>query len=206
MIAIIDTRTGNVGSIANMLKKIGVEAAVTREPDAIARADKLVLPGVGAFDAGMESLEASGLRPLLERRVLEEKVPILGLCLGLQLFTRRSAEGNRPGLGWIEGETVRFQIAADRGLKIPHMGWNTIETPAAHALWEGMPPSPKFYFVHSYHVVCADAAATIATTEHGYRFTCAAARGNIMGVQFHPEKSHKYGMQLFRNFARLPAR
>jgi glutamine amidotransferase len=202
MIAIIDTATGNVGSIANMLKKIGVEAVVSREPEVLGRADKLILPGVGTFDAGMASLDALAIRPLLERRVQQDKVPILGLCLGLQLFTRRSDEGGRPGLGWLEAETVKFRVPpGNRAIKVPHMGWNRIEPQASHPLFAQLPPEPKFYFVHSYHLECVDRSETIATTEHGYRFTCAAARGNIMGVQFHPEKSHKYGMQLFRNFA-----
>jgi glutamine amidotransferase len=203
MIVIVDTRTGNVGSIANMLKKIGAEAAISRDPGLIGRADKLILPGVGAFDAGVESLEATGLRPLLEQRVLRDRVPVLGLCLGMQLFTRRSAEGSRPGLGWIDGETVKFKVGPDAGVKIPHMGWNRIATPRPHPLLADLPPQPRFYFVHSYHLECADPAVTIATAEHGYPFTCAVAHGNIMGVQFHPEKSHKFGMQLFRNFTAM---
>ncbi len=204
MITIVDYGMGNLGSIANMLKKIGAEACVSRDVDVIGRATKLVLPGVGAFDAGMSNLETLGLLPVLQRRVVQDKVPILGLCLGLQLFTRRSAEGVRPGLGWLDAETVRFTFPAGADeLKVPHMGWNRVQFPQPHPLFVTMPAEPKFYFVHSFHLVCADARAAIATTEHGYSFVCAAARENIMGVQFHPEKSHTFGMQLFRNFVQL---
>jgi glutamine amidotransferase len=200
MIAVIDYGVGNLGSIRNMLKKIGADSVITGDPAAIAAAERLVLPGVGAFDRGIEALQASHLVPLLERRVLQEQVPILGICLGMQLMTRRSEEGTRPGLGWIDAEVLRLR-PSDAGLKVPHMGWNRITPVRDNALMHGLPDEPRFYFVHSYHVRCHDGADVIATTTYGEPFHSAFHRGNVWGVQFHPEKSHKFGMALLRNFA-----
>jgi glutamine amidotransferase len=200
MIVIVDYDMGNLGSIRNMFKKIGCEAEVTSEHGRIAAADKLVLPGVGAFDAGMDKLQRSGLMPLLERRVMCERVPTLGICLGMHLMTRGSAEGKRPGLGWINAETVRFH-SDDPALKVPHMGWNGVEVTRPSALTEGLPEQPRFYFVHSYYVRCEDPTDVVLTTNYGSAFHSAFHRGNLLGVQFHPEKSHKFGMTLLRNFA-----
>ena len=200
MIAIIDYGMGNLGSIANMLRKIGAEAVVTSDPAAIESADRLILPGVGAFAHGMESLNGLGIVPLLRRRVLDERVPILGICLGMQLFTQGSEEGGAEGLGWIEGRTSRFRL--DGGPeRVPHMGWNTATPVRDHPILAGLPDEPRFYFVHSYHVTCADAADRLCGTTYGYEFTSAVARDNIVGTQFHPEKSHRFGFQLLRNFA-----
>ncbi|MCW5632659.1 MAG: imidazole glycerol phosphate synthase subunit HisH [Rubrivivax sp.] len=200
MIAIIDYKVGNLGSIRNMFKKIGIDSAITDDAATIAAAPRLVLPGVGAFDRGMEALHDSGLIPLLERRVLAERVPILGICLGMQLMARRSEEGARPGLGWIDAEVVRFR-PADAALKVPHMGWNRIVPTRECALMRNLPEQPRFYFVHSYHVRCRDDDDVIATTPYGETFHSAFHRANVWGVQFHPEKSHKFGMGLLRNFA-----
>lgn len=202
MITIVDYGVGNLGSILNMLKKIGAKAEASSDPQVLRRAEKLILPGVGAFDAGMRKLNEAGLISLLNELVLEKKVPVLGLCLGMQLMTKRSAEGTEAGLGWFEAETVRFQFGPENAhLKVPHMGWNTLEVRRPHPLVADLGPEPRFYFVHSYHVVCADQADVVAYTDYGHPVTAVIARGNLLGAQFHPEKSHKFGMQLLRNFA-----
>ena len=202
MIVIIDYGMGNLGSIANMLKKVGAKAVVSSDAAVIERADKLVLPGVGAFDNGMKNLAERGMIPLLNAKVLQDKTPILGLCLGMQLFTRRSEEGELPGLGWLDAETVRFKFDATHNhLKIPHMGWNTLQICRSHPLFTDLDVENRFYFVHSYYVDCADAPMVLARTHYGYDFASAVAKENIVGVQFHPEKSHKFGMKLLRNFA-----
>jgi len=202
MIAIVDYGLGNLGSIANMLKKVGAEAVVSSEPAVLASADKLILPGVGAFDHGMKNLMDRNLIPLLNDKVLQGRTPLLGLCLGMQLLTRCSEEGHLPGLGWVDAETVRFKFdETQTRLKIPHMGWNTLKMCQPHPLMAGMADEPQFYFVHSYYVRCMCADSVLAKTNHGCDFVSAVVQDNVMGVQFHPEKSHSFGMQLFRNFA-----
>jgi imidazole glycerol-phosphate synthase subunit HisH len=202
VIVIIDYGVGNLGSILNMLKRVEAAAIVSGNPDVIRTAEKLILPGVGAFDHGMLNLEERGLIPVLEERVLGAGVPILGLCLGVQLFTRGSEEGDRPGLGWVDARTVRFRFdPARNGLKIPHMGWNVVRLTRPHPLLPDIEVDTRFYFVHSYHLECADPALPFLEASYGYPFTAGVARNNIVGVQFHPEKSHKYGMRLLRAFA-----
>ncbi len=204
MIVIIDYGMGNLGSIRNMLRKIGAPAEISSRPEVLESADKLILPGVGAFDSGMRSLAEKGMIPLLNRRILEEKCLILGICLGMQLMTRESEEGNLPGLGWIAATTRRFRFAGDSAnLKIPHMGWNLVKPANRATLFSGL-EEPRFYFVHSYHVCCDDPADVLGTTSYGFEFTSAVKRDNIMGTQFHPEKSHKFGLKLLRNFVDLP--
>jgi glutamine amidotransferase len=200
MIAIIDYEMGNIGSIRNMLAKLGFQSEITNDKDRIAAADRLILPGVGAYDAGMESLDRSGLIPLLNERVLQQKVPTLGICLGMQLMCRRSEEGERKGLGWIEADVIRFQ-PADPRIKVPHMGWNVVVPVQPAPLIEGMPDESRFYFVHSYFVRCERSEDVLLTSAHGQKFDAAFRHGNLWGVQFHPEKSHRFGMQLLRNFA-----
>jgi glutamine amidotransferase len=202
MIAIVDCGIGNVGSVLNMFRKIGVSAVVSGDPAVVKKAEKLVFPGVGAFDHGMGRLRASGLIPILERRVLSEKTPMLGICVGLQLFTRGSEEGACPGLGWLPASTVRFRFDESKGgrLKIPHMGWNTVH-PARPDGWPSLSGDSRFYFVHSYHVECDHAGDVLATARYGYEFAVAVRRGNLAGVQFHPEKSHRFGMAVLRDFA-----
>lgn len=199
MITIVDYGTGNLGSIRNMLKKIGADSLVSSDPADVRRADKLVLPGVGAFDAGMVNLERAGLIPVLEERVRRAAVPTLGICLGMQLMTRRSEEGERPGLGWIDAEGVRF-LAHD-SLKVPHMGWNLAYPACEDPLTLDLPNEPRFYFVHSYFVRCVNQDDVLMTTLYGEPFHSAFRHENIWGVQFHPEKSHRFGMHLLRNFA-----
>jgi len=203
MIAVIDYGMGNLGSIANMLRKIGAPAVVTAQRESIERADGLILPGVGSFDAGMRSLSQTGLVPLLRDLVVERKRPILGICLGLQLLTRNSEEGEHSGLGWLDAETVRFRVGPADGLRIPHMGWRHIRLLRSSPLLTGFAETPRFYFVHSYHLACRNAGDVLATAEYGYHFAAAVATGNIMGTQFHPEKSHRWGMRLLRNFVEL---
>lgn len=204
MIAIIDYGIGNLGSIGNMLKKLGVPAVVTADAAVIAGADKLILPGVGAFDYGMQKLQESGLIPVITEKTQQQQTPFLGICLGMQLMTRRSGEGQLPGLGWFDADTRRFDSSRlNTGEKIPHMGWAEVNITRAHPLTENLGELPRFYFVHAYHVVCDQADDALLTTHYGYDFVAAFARGHIMGVQFHPEKSHRFGMQLLHNFSRL---
>jgi glutamine amidotransferase len=210
MIVIVDYGMGNLGSILNMLKRIGVAAKISSDRAEIAAGDRLILPGVGAFDTAMRHLQESGMRDLLEEQVIGKRIPTLGVCLGMQLLTEGSEEGNLPGLGWIAGTTKKFRFepgGANAELKIPHMGWNTIRTSrdgvAPKALVRGLndPEPSRFYFVHSYHVTLSDDADAAAWTHHGYDFVSMVEKGHIMGTQFHPEKSHKFGMKLLRNFA-----
>ena len=205
MIAIIDYGMGNLGSIYNMLNRIGVRSVISSDPGEIALAEKLILPGVGAFDRAMKSLERLGLLPVLNERVLGNKVPILGICLGMQLLSLRSEEGELPGLGWIDAETVRFVLDGENAtLKIPHMGWNTIEVKRKSPILDDRFDESRFYFVHSFHVRCADDANVLATARYGILFHAAVIRDNIMGTQFHPEKSHKFGLKLLRSFSEIP--
>ncbi len=207
MIAIIDYGMGNVGSLLNMFRRLGIRACVTSDRDIVARADRLILPGVGAYDRGVESLRQLDLVDVLWERVVRFRTPILGVCLGMQLFTLSSEEGSLPGLGWVNATTRRFPVGdpAFRGLRVPHMGWNAIEICAPNPLlmpWEG---GARYYFAHSYHVVCHDPNDVLATCQYGIRFTAALRRGNIFGTQFHPEKSHHFGMRVLKNFAEVQA-
>ena len=204
MIVIVDYGMGNLGSIANMLKKVGAQAVVSGNGADLEKADKIILPGVGAFDTGMKNLRQLGLLPVLNGKVLRDKTPVLGVCLGMQLLTKGSQEGDLPGLGFIDAETIRFKFDKDQAnLKIPHMGWNSIKIKQESPLFADMYEDPRFYFVHSYHVVCRDEKDVLATSFYGYEFTSAVARENILGTQFHPEKSHKFGMKVYQNFVGL---
>jgi cyclase len=199
-VVIIDYGMGNIGSIANMMKKIDAPHHVSGDPEVIARARRIILPGVGAFDHGMRALETRGLLPILNQKALRERVPILGICLGMQLFTRRSDEGVLPGLGWIDAETRRFQFEAAESRRVPHMGWNTLHVRQPHAVLSEAADPWRFYFVHSYHVCCASPQDVLATADYGFPFVAAVAHDNLIGAQFHPEKSHCYGMKLLKQF------
>jgi glutamine amidotransferase len=202
MIVVIDYDMGNVGSVINMLKKVGAEARLSQGPQDLWDAEKLVLPGVGAFDDGMANLARLGYLSALNRLVIAEKRPILGVCLGMQLLTRQSEEGKLPGLGWIAADTIRFRFPSEGSvLKIPHMGWNFVRPRAGSKFFPAESVDERFYFVHSYHVVCDQPEDMLATTEYGYEFTSAIQRKNIVGTQFHPEKSHRYGMAFYSRFA-----
>lgn len=201
MIVLVDYGMGNLGSIKNMLKKAGFDSLISSSADDINRADKLVLPGVGSFDNGMEHLRKLGLADILSDKVVAQKTPILGICLGMQLFSKQSEEGVLPGLGWIDAETVRFRFDGQAAMKVPHMGWNAVTPVKDNPLIDlEADREARFYFVHSYHVECRDPDDVIATTRYGYDFTSVVRHGNIFGVQFHPEKSHKFGLRLLRNF------
>ncbi len=203
MIVIVDYNMGNVASVANMLSRIGVEEAVlSRDPQDILRASKIILPGVGAFDRGVEHLDRYGLRGPLNGRVLEEGVPVLGICLGMQLLTEASSEGSRPGLGWIPGHTRRFSFGSGSALKVPHMGWNYVQSKRPNPLVSGAEKN-RYYFVHSYYVAPARPEHVVATAQYGIEFACAVGHDNVWGVQFHPEKSHRFGMSLLKNFVDL---
>lgn len=197
MTVIVDYGMGNVGAIANMLRSLGHPAEVTRDPSVVERAERLILPGVGAFDHAVDSLERLRLREPLDRKVRQQGTPVLGICLGLQLLARSSEEGTLPGFGWIDARVVRFR--SEGGIRVPHMGWNTVDLARASRLFAGLEEDARFYFVHSYHLTDADADA-IAFTSHGRRFVSAIEHGNVMGVQFHPEKSHRFGKRLLGNF------
>lgn len=201
LIAIADYGLGNLKSIANMLRRAGVDAKVTRAAAEVASADGVILPGVGSFDEGMTRLDGSGLRPALEDHIRIKKKPLLGICLGMQLLGRASDEGTAPGLGWIDFTTERF--AALPGRKIPHMGWSEVTPRRPSPLFPEPSALARFYFLHSYVARCASDADVLATTSYGEDFACAVARDNIYGVQFHPEKSHRFGLELLRNFARV---
>jgi glutamine amidotransferase len=202
MIVVIDYHCGNLGSIVNMFRRLGVPSLASSRAEDIAQADQLILPGVGAFDHGMRNLREMGILPLLERKVFDEQTPLLGICLGMQLLSHCSEEGSEPGLGWLDAETVRFRPGESGACRIPHMGWNSV-VPAnrEHGLLARI-ENPRFYFVHSYHVVCRKRENILATTTYGIEFHSAVARDNIAGTQFHPEKSHRYGLSLLANFAR----
>lgn len=197
-IVIIDYGMGNIGSIRNMLGKAGTQAIISSQVDVIRQAQKLILPGVGAFDEGMKNLEEYNLIDILNKKVLEEKTPILGICLGMQLFSSHSQEGMKPGLNWLNAQTIKFIPQNNR--KIPHMGWNTIEIRKKNPILDGLPQDSRFYFVHSYHVVCNDEEDILAVTSYDGEFVSALHKGNIWGTQFHPEKSHRFGLKLLSNF------
>ena len=200
MLVIVDYGVGNLASIKNMLKKIGVASQISSNAEEISKAEKLILPGVGAFDACAGKLEQSGLIPLLNKKVKEDKTPVLGICVGMQLLTKGSEEGKLPGLDWVGGEVVRFKSdKMPAGTKIPHMGWTDVSFSKSSVMSEEL-VEPRFYFVHSYHAVVDNEQDVLMFAEYGYPFAAAVQHENIMGVQFHPEKSHKYGMKLLSNF------
>lgn len=203
MVTIIDYGLGNLNSITNMIRHVGGHSRVTGDPGELADADKLILPGVGAFDQGMDVLQNSGIAGALSVSVLERKKPIIGICLGMQLMSTKSEEGSLQGLGWLDAEVKKFRFPADSKLKIPHMGWNTVDIAKFNDLLDSSMGLHRFYFVHSYHVICNDSADILATAFHGIRFCAAFQKDNIWGVQFHPEKSHRFGMALIKRFLEL---
>ena len=201
MITIIDYGMGNLGSIQNMLKRIGVKSIISQDPELISKAQKILLPGVGSFDNAMVKIDQSDLREILDRKALSEGIPILGICLGMQLLTRSSEEGKLAGLGWIAALTKRFP--AMPGLKVPHMGWNSVVPAFESVLTKDLPDMTRFYFVHSYYVQVDNERDSILKSTHGITFDAAVQHNNIYGAQFHPEKSHRFGQKLLENFAKL---
>ncbi|HPG38223.1 MAG TPA: imidazole glycerol phosphate synthase subunit HisH [bacterium] len=204
MIVIIDYGMGNLHSIQYKLKKLGVETIVTADSDIISQADKIVLPGVGHFAKGMQNLHTLGLIDILNYKVIKENTPVLGICLGMQLLTDFSEEGNAKGLGWIKGKTVRFNFNHyPEQLKVPHIGWNTLNLKKTNPLINKIDEENLFYFVHSYYVQCENAKDIVATTTYGIEFHSVIHSNNIFGTQFHPEKSHDCGMVMLKNFIML---
>ena len=203
-IVIINYGMGNIGSVVNMLKYIGQSPIVSKEIEEIKKADKIILPGVGHFSKAMENLKKYNLIEVIKEKANDNKNPFLGICLGMQLLCNNSEEGNIDGLGLIDAKVKKFSFSKGLGLKIPHMGWNTTNVvQEKQGIFENIPKPHRFYFVHSYHVECNHSENVLAQTTYGYSFTSAFSKKNIYGVQFHPEKSHQFGISLFENFVRL---
>ena len=201
MIAIIDYGLGNLYSIKNILKHIDADSVITSDPSEIRNADKIILPGVGKFDEGMNNLTSSGLDDVIKEEAIKGK-PILGICLGMQLLGISSEEGTCEGLGLVDFKTVRFNFPDNIDKKIPHMGWERVQMKES-PLTNGLGSNQRYYFVHSYHALCKQEGTAIITCNYGYEFAAGVRKGNIYGVQFHPEKSHRFGMRLLENFARI---
>jgi len=204
MIVIVNYGLGNLRSVQKAFERIRVKAAVSDDPEIISGASKLILPGVGNFSTGMKKLEEKNMRDLLTEKVISQKTPILGICLGMQLMTDFSEEGNCRGLGWIRAQTRKFRFNAEsHELRIPHMGWNTLQLQSSPEILSGITEDSLLYFVHSYHVCCENPQDVIATTHYGYDFHSAFRSENIFGFQFHPEKSHKTGLALLKKFSEI---
>ena len=202
MIAILDYGLGNIKAFANIYRELNIPFQIARDRSALLAADRIILPGVGHFDHAMQRLNGSGMREALDEAIVFHRKPVLGVCVGMQMLARSSEEGAEPGLGWIDGTVSRigFPVETTRGL-LPHMGWSTISACAEEPLLRGLDAERGFYFLHSYQFVCNDRADVIATADYAMPFDCAVRRGNVYGVQFHPEKSHGNGICLLKNFA-----
>ena len=204
MIAIVDYGLGNVKAFENVYKKLGIPTKIAKQADDLKSATKIILPGVGAFDHAMQRLEKSGMRESLDEMVLHGRLPVLGICVGMQMLALSSEEGRLAGLGWIDAEVKRFSLSSFTYFAcVPHMGWNDIKVVKGNGLLHEIDNDARFYFLHSYYVTCKKREDIIAVTEYGGEFVCAVNSGNIFGVQFHPEKSHQWGVQLLKNFAEL---
>jgi glutamine amidotransferase len=205
MIHIVDYGLGNIQAFANMYKRLGFEATRARTAADLEGATRIILPGVGAFDHAMEQLDASGMRPVLEHLVKEQNVPVLGICVGMQILASSSEEGSKAGLGWVPGSVRSFRTTPQSAqLPMPHMGWNDVIPTAESPLFKGFEADSRFYFLHSFYFDCDNADSALARASYGFDFSCVVAKDNVYGVQFHPEKSHHYGAALLKNFAELP--
>jgi len=204
MISIVDYGLGNIRAFLNVFKRLNIEARTAATPAELQGADKVILPGVGHFDHAMQRLEQSGMRPVLDELALERRVPVLGVCVGMQMLGTASEEGTLPGLGWIDAKVRHFGALAPSGeLPLPHMGWNDVRPVAGNPLFAGLGSDARFYFLHSYYFDCTHQSDRLADASYGGDFACAVNSGNIYGVQFHPEKSHSCGTRLLQNFADL---
>lgn len=204
MITIIDYGLGNVLAFVNVYTRLNIPVAVAKTAADLAGATRLILPGVGSFDHAMERLNQSGMRDALETLVVQQRMPVMGICVGMQMLAKASDEGRLPGLGWIDGQVRKFDLATmPAGSNLPHMGWNDVNPTADGGLFKGLEKDARFYFLHSYYFECAQEANVLAVTDYGPDFSCAVRRDNVYGVQFHPEKSHHFGSQLLRNFAEV---
>jgi glutamine amidotransferase len=201
MIVVVDYGAGNIGSILNMFKRLGADIIASSDPSIIENATKLVLPGVGSFDLGMTKLIDSGVVEVLNKKVLIDKIPILGICLGVQLMTEGSEEGELAGLGWFKARTIKFRFTDQQAdLKIPHMGWNDTFYKKDSKIFNKDDEEYRYYYVHSYHISADNELDILSTASYGYEFVSGLERDNIIGLQFHPEKSHSFGMKIFKNF------
>ena len=198
MIVIIDYGMGNLGSILNMCRFLNIEASIEDDVESIKNAKKIILPGVGSFDTAMERIKKNGLQDVLNKKALEEKIPFLGICLGMQLLTNRSQEGSLPGLGWIDAEAIKFP--ENRVLKVPHVGWNEAKPGKSDPMVKGLLEDSRFYFVHSYFVKTNNSEHSLMKTNYGITFDSAISKDNIYGFQFHPEKSQRAGQLILKNF------
>jgi glutamine amidotransferase len=202
-VVVVDSHVGNLGAIPNMLAKAGSAATITDDPSEIEDADRIVLPGVGSFDAAMRNLTAAGVLDVLRSKVIEQGTPLLGLCLGMEILADRSEEGALGGLGWIPGDVRKFDFGSvAEAPRVPHMGWNIVRPERDSAILRDLGDRPRFYFAHSYYFEPARHEDVLATTEYGRPFASVVQRDNITGIQFHPEKSHRFGLAIFRNFVR----
>ncbi len=203
MIAIVDYGLGNIQAFANIYNRLDIAVKFAKSADDLEGATHIILPGVGAFDWAMECLDASGMRATLDRLVIEERKPVLGICVGMQIMAMRSEEGRADGLAWFDAVVKRFEEPALQKLHLPHMGWNDVEPVDNRDLFRDMNTGSRFYFLHSYYFAPNIEGEVLAKSNYGYRFACAVRRQNIYGVQFHPEKSHNWGVHLLKNFAGL---
>jgi imidazole glycerol-phosphate synthase subunit HisH len=203
MVTIVDYGLGNIRAFLNLYKRLNIPARTATKASELADAEKVILPGVGAFDPAIGMLDASGMRPTLDELALERKVPVLGICVGMQILAERSDEGKKAGLAWIPGMVRRFEAPPGTALPLPHMGWNDVHPAPTNRLFDQLDNEARFYFLHSYYMVCDRPSDVAAEAEYGVPFACAVSAGNIHGVQFHPEKSHRWGRQLLQNFAKL---
>lgn len=204
MIGLIDYGVGNIRAFANIYKQLDVPHKIASSVEDLEGCTKVVLPGVGAFDHAMEKLHQSGMKEKLDELVLEKKMPVVGICVGMQMLAKRSDEGTSEGLGWIDGEVKKFDVSKIQyATHLPHMGWNDIVPTKESPILKGLEKDAKFYFLHSYYFSCNKEQNAIASTEYGVDFTCAVNNENIFGVQFHPEKSHHFGITLLKNFSEL---
>ena len=200
-ISIVDYKNCNIGSVKNMFKYLDIACEICDTPEKLENSEKILLPGVGSFDEAMINIEKLGFKEVLDKKALNDRIPILGICLGMQILTKYSEEGKLNGLGWINGATKKFKL--DNKLSIPHMGWNTVSIKKKSQITKGFDDSFRFYFVHSYYVELANEADCILKTNYGEDFNSLINFKNIYGAQFHPEKSHKFGMVLLKNFAQI---
>jgi glutamine amidotransferase len=203
-VSIVDYGMCNLDSVRRAFEELGAQAFVTDDPVGLERADRIVLPGVGAFPDAMRNLRARGLDDALSKQVVDGGAPLLGVCLGMQLLASCGEEVEpTDGLGWVDADVVRFTTVPGDGVRVPHVGWNEVDVRDDHPLFAGIPPRADFYFVHSFHVVCRDAGDVVATTPYAGTFTSAIARDNVFATQFHPEKSQAHGLRLLRNFLEM---